>query len=198
MLKLVFLERIMSAPSLPEFPRALRLGRGALDTAELSECHGVICGLACRDSAITAGTCLDHLAALQLMVDPDAAMQDLIVELLETTVQQLDDEELGFDLWLPDDDEALEERTISLARWCAGFLAGLASGGQFDSLSEEALEAIDDLQQIGRAELTAPGGVDEDSEDDEEAFFEIAEYVRVVALMMREEFRGPGSDDVVH
>jgi uncharacterized protein YgfB (UPF0149 family) len=188
----------MSAPVLPDFQRSLRLGRGAPDAAELSECHGVICGLICRDSARTAGDCLDQLAALQLLVDPDRDLQDLLAELHAATRAQMDDEEMGFDLWLPDDEEPLEERTIALARWCAGFLAGLASGGQFDSLSEEALEAIDDLQQIGRAELTAPGEIDDDSEDDEEAFFEISEYVRIVALMMREEFRGPGSEDLIH
>jgi len=188
----------MSVPVLPDFQQALRLGKGTLGSAELAECHGIICGLICRQSAETADGCLGHLAALQLLVDPTPAIQELVVELHQSTVQQIDDEEMGFGLWLPDDDEPLEDRTIALARWCAGFLAGLASGGQFDSLSEEAREAIDDLQQIGRAELTAPGGVEEDSEDDEEAFFEISEYVRIVALMMREEFRGPGSDDVIH
>jgi len=188
----------MSVPVLPDFQHALSLARGSLGMAELAECHGVICGLVCRESAETANDCLHHLNALQSLVDPDPALQELVVELHESTVRQLDDEEMGFVLWLPDDDEPLEERTIALARWCAGFLAGLASGGQFDSLSEEAREAIDDLAQIGRAELTAPGGVDEDSEDDEEAFFEISEYVRIIALMMREEFRGPGSEDLIH
>jgi uncharacterized protein YgfB (UPF0149 family) len=188
----------MSVPVLPDFQHALRIARSVLGMAELAECHGVICGLVCREAAETANDCLHHLKALQLLVDPDSALQDLVVELHESTVRQLDDEEMGFALWLPDDDEPLEERTIALARWCAGFLAGLASGGQFDSLSEEAREAIDDLAQIGRAELTAPGGMDEDSEDDEEAFFEISEYVRIIALMMREEFRGPGSEDLIH
>jgi len=37
-----------------------------------------------------------------------------------------------------------------------------------------------------------------DSEDDEAALVEIVEYVRVVTLMMREDFRGPGSDDAIH
>jgi hypothetical protein len=99
---------------------------------------------------------------------------------------------------LPDDDEPLEERTIALGQWCMGFLAGLASGGQFNALSEEASEAIEDLQQIARAELTAAEGGAEDNEDDEQALAEIIEYVRVVALMMREDFRGPRSNDAIH
>jgi uncharacterized protein YgfB (UPF0149 family) len=99
---------------------------------------------------------------------------------------------------LPDDDELLEDRTIALAQWCGGFLAGLASGGEFEVLSEEGREAIDDLQQIARAELTAPEGEGPDNEEDEVAFTEIVEYVRVVTLMMREDFRGPGADDPIH
>ena len=113
-------------------------------------------------------------------------------------MQQLADEEMGFALWLPEDEEPLEERTISLAQWCAGFLAGLASGGQFEALSEEAREAIDDLQQIARAELTSPESAEQDSEEDEAALVEIIEYVRIVTLMIREEFRGPRSDDAIH
>ena len=188
----------MSVPVLPDFQQALRLGNGVLDASELAECHGVICGLICRQSAETASGCLYQLAALQLLVDPGPDMQGLITELHESTVRQLDDEELGFGLWLPGDDESLEERTIALARWCSGFLAGLASGGQFDSLSEEAREAVEDLQQIGQAELTMEGSEGQVSEEDEEALFEISEYVRIVALMMREEFRGPGTEDVIH
>ena len=188
----------MSAPALPDFQQAHRLGKGILDFAELAECHGVICGLICRLQDETVDGCMTHLAALQLLVDPEPEMQELVAKLHRGTLEQMNDEELGFELWLPDDEEALEERTIALAQWCSGFLAGLASGGQFDNLSEEAREALDDLQQIGRAELTAPSGDDTSPEDDEEALFEISEYVRIVALMMREEFRGPGSDDLIH
>ena len=67
-----------------------------------------------------------------------------------------EDEEFGFVLWLPDDEESLEERTIALAQWCSGFLAGLASGGQLDALSEEAKEAIEDLQQIAGQKFPRP------------------------------------------
>jgi len=188
----------MSAPELPDFQQALQIAAGTVDAAEMAECHGVICGLICRHAAETPNDCFVHLASLQLVVDTGPPMQELIVDLYENTCRQLDDEELGFTLWLPGDDEPLEERTIALAQWCSGFLAGLASGGQFDTLSDEASEALEDLQEIDRAELTAPGGTDEESEDDESALFEISEYVRIVALMMLEEFRGPGSDDVIH
>lgn len=192
----------MSAPALPDFQHSIRLSQGNLDAAELAECHGVLCGLLCRELAQSAGDYIHHLVALQLLAHPGEAMDVILSELFESTSRQLADEEMGFALWLPDDDEPLEERTIALAQWCMGFLTGLASGGPFETLSQEASEAIEDLQHIARAEISSAenGAKDnaEDNEEDEEALAEIIEYVRVVALMMREDFRGPGSDDAIH
>lgn len=188
----------MSAPSLPDFEHTLRLGQGNLDEAELAESHGLLCGLICRGGAETAGDYIDHLAAMRLLAEPGGALAAVMTELWGRTVRQLSDAEMGFELWLPADDEPLEDRTISLAQWCSGFLAGLGSGGQLDSLSPEAREAIDDLQQIARAELAVASGETAASEEDEQAYAEIVEYVRVVAMTMREEFRGPDEDEAIH
>ena len=187
----------MSAPSLPDFERTIQLSQGNLDPAELAECHGLLCGLLCRESIDNPGDYLSHLAAMKLVVDPGSALQGMLVESCENTVQQLADEDLGFTLWLPDDEEPLEERTIALAQGGSGFLAGLAPGGLLDALSEEAAEAMEDLQQIARADLSNPAGESGESEEDEVAYAEIVEYVRVVALMMREEFRGPNGGDAI-
>lgn len=188
----------MAAPSLPDFQRTLRLGRGDLDGARLAESHGLLCGLVCREASRNAGDFLRHLADMRLVIEPGEALNDALTEAWGSTVAQFEDEELGFKLWLPDDDEPLEERTEALARWCSGFLAGLGSGGQLDALSEEAREAIADLQEIARAELSAPAGDEPENEEDEAAYAEIVEYVRVVALVLREDFRGPQSNEVIH
>jgi uncharacterized protein YgfB (UPF0149 family) len=188
----------MSAPSLPDFERTLRLGQGNLDEAELAESHGLACGLICCRAAETPGDFLGHLAAMRLLPEQGGALAAVMTELWERTARQIDDEEMGFELWLPDDEEPLEDRTIALAQWCSGFLAGLGSGGQVDHLSDEAREAIGDLQQIARADLAAPPGEAAASSEDEEAYTEIVEYVRVVAMTMREEFRGPAEDEAIH
>jgi len=185
----------MTVPALPDFDRTVRLSQGNLDAAELSECHGLLCGLLCRESNGTANDFMTQLSAMQLLVNPASGLEAVMEEAFESTRRQLEDEEFGFSLWLPDDEESLEMRTIALAQWCSGFLAGLGSGGQLDALSDEAKEAIDDLQHIGRAEISSG---EEDNEEDETAFAEIVEYVRVVALMMREDFRGPASDEAIH
>jgi uncharacterized protein YgfB (UPF0149 family) len=188
----------MPAPSLPDFERTLRLGRGDLDAAGLAESHGLLCGLVCREASSNAGDYLQHLAAMRLVKDPGDALNQALTEAWQSTVAQFEDEEMGFALWLPDDDDPLEERTVALARWCSGFLAGLGSGGQLEALSEEAREAIGDLQEIARAELSAPAADDARIEDDEAAYAEIVEYVRIVALVLREDFRGPQENEAIH
>jgi uncharacterized protein YgfB (UPF0149 family) len=116
-------------------------------------------------------------------------------ELLSASRAQLADEDMGLALWLPDDSEILEERTMALAQWCRGFLAGLGSDDEsLDAMSEEANEALDDIQQISAAEVVDT----EESEDDENAFAEIVEYIRVAVLVIREDFRGPDAQDFIH
>lgn len=188
----------MSAPSLPDFEHTLKLSQGNLDAAELAECHGLLCGLLCCNANCTADEFMSHLSAMQLLPDPGAALGAVMVEAWENTVRQMEDEELGFELWLPDDDEMLEDRTLSLAQWCSGFLAGLGSGCTLEALSAEAREALEDMIEVSRAEISSEAGQVADSEEDEKAFTEIVEYVRIVALTLYEEFRGPGKSEAIH
>jgi uncharacterized protein YgfB (UPF0149 family) len=188
----------MAAPALPDFEHTLRLASSELDAAGLAESHGLLCGLVCRESCPNAGEYLQQLAAMRLVVDPDKALHAALTTAWRNTLEQFDDDEFAFSLWLPNDDEPLEERTVALARWCSGFLAGLGSGGQLEALSQEAREAINDLQEIARAELSAPAEDAEQNEEDEAAYAEIVEYVRVVALVLREDFRGPEAGEVIH
>jgi hypothetical protein len=117
-------------------------------------------------------------------------------DLLNATRTQLADPEMGFSLWLPNDEEMLEERTIALSHWCSGFLAGLGSSGDgtLNAMSDEANDALRDLQQISSADVTDT----DESDEDESAFAEIVEYIRIVILMIREDLRGPGGQDLIH
>ena len=206
----------MSPEPMPDFHHALMLSRGNLNAPDLAECHGVLCGLICRDGNITHDKFLAQLATLQLVVDPPEALGELLADAHTSTVQQLADMDMGFNLWLPDDDQPLDQRTDSLAQWCTGFLAGLGLGGALPALSEEATEALEDLRQIARASYPQVGMTDDEraavlemesdfddepdegEENDETAFMEIVEYVRVVTLMLCEEMRGPGVEDRIH
>lgn len=206
----------MSPDPMPDFHHALMLSHGNLNAAELAECHGVLCGLICRNGAVAHQDYLAQLATLQLVQDPGQALKELFADAHISTMQQLADMDLGFNLWLPDDDQPLEERTDALAQWCTGFLAGIGLGGELPTLSEEAVEALEDMRQIARANYPKIAITDADraevmdfaademddelqgDDSDETAFMEIVEYVRVVTLMMCEEMRGPGVEDRIH
>lgn len=211
----------MSPDPMPDFHHALLLSRGNLNAAELAECHGVLCGLICRNGAVSHQDYLGQLATLQLVENPGQPLKELFADAHISTMQQLADMDLGFNLWLPDDDQPLEERTDALAQWCTGFLAGIGLGGELPALSEEAVEALNDMRQIARANYPKVAITDADraevmdfaasvmdgddleagdegEESDENAFMEIVEYVRVVTLMMCEEMRGPGAEDRIH
>jgi len=189
----------MSIPQLPDFEQSLHLGEGSFDAAELAECHGVLCGLLAVSPQAGTDDFVRELGTLQLIEQPGEPVRKMLGELMHATCAQLEDEELGFRLWLPHDREPLEDRTEALARWCTGLLAGIATQGDLQALSGEASEAVRDLEQIARAGLSAGGEADSEArEEDEQALVEIAEYVRVVALMLREDFRGPEHGEAIH
>jgi len=186
----------MSNTHLPDFEHTLAIAQGNLEAHELSECHGVICGLLCRLPNASLDACLGLLEMLELVKQPDSGLKTSIEELLNSSQAQLADEDLGFSLWLPDDEEILEERTMALSNWCSGFLAGLGSSGDdtLKTMSEDTNEALKDLQKISTADVSDTTG----SEEDENAFMEIVEYIRVVILLIREDLRGPDGQDLIH
>lgn len=185
----------MPPPELPDLEEALARGGGTVAVAELAECHGVACGLVCRQCDSQGTDFIALLDTLQLLTDTGGKLLSTMQELHRATRAQLADEQFRLALWLPGDEEPLEERTAALAQWCTGFLAGLGSGGpRTADLSDEAREALRDLEEIARAEVE--GGISE--EEEEEAFMQIIEYVRVAALLVREELRGPGPRERIH
>lgn len=186
----------MSTSQLPDFEHTLALARGNLEASDLAECHGICCGLLCRRSNASLDTYMGLLDTLELVKDPSSGLKMSLEELLVASKKQLQDEELGISLWLPDDSETLEDRTMALSQWCSGFLAALGAGGEdrLKELSDDANEAIRDLKQISGADVTDTA----ESEEDENAYAEIVEYTRIVVLMIREDLRGPDARDAIH
>ena len=186
----------MSDTRLPDFEHTLAITQGNFEAAELAECHGVACGLLCRDPGASLDAFIGLLDMLELVKTPGSGFKMALEELLNSTRLQLVDEDMGLALWLPNDDETLEDRTMALSQWCAGYLAGLGSGGNdsISALSDDANEAMKDLQHISAADVTDTT----ESEEDENAFAEIVEYIRVVVLMIREDLRGPDGQDLIH
>lgn len=142
-----------------------------------SELHGALCGWMAGGGADTPDW-LSKVLADDLAPSPSAG--SALDRLWGVTRSQFEDRDFGFALLLPDDDAPLAERSEALFDWCRGFLGGfgLAAGAE-PPLSDESREALDDLAKLAAA-TPEPEGDDED----EAAYAEIEEFVRVAALLL--------------
>lgn len=102
--------------------------------------------------------------------------------LYDRTRSRLDDVSMEFELLLPGDDLPLAERGRELGAWCDSFLLGVGLGGlkQDMPLPQEVGEALRDLGAIAQVEPEAV-----EAEENEEAFAELVEYVRVAVMLVR-------------
>ncbi len=176
----------MSSPSLPVFDVvqselvALAVGMDADDL------HGSLCGFLAAGGASDStswpeGLALDAIAADRLRADQPLG------ELFAASVAQLNDDELGFQLLLPDD-AALDNRAEALLAWCRGFIGGFGlAGGR--TASDDAQEALADLGRIAATVLSF-----EDAEQDAQSLEELVEFVRIAVLLLNSE-REPVADD---
>lgn len=167
--------------------------------ANAAETHGTLCGLLCTaDRLDPLGWAQDVQAGkleVPRVLSSDAVSETLtpgdarapLVQLFRETLAQMEDPEFGFYPFLPDSDAPLAERADALAAWCQGFLYGLSLGGVEgeDALPAQAREVVQDLSEISRLGLET----DQDGEEEENAYAEVLEYVRMAVLLVREELR---------
>lgn len=138
------------------------------------EAHGMLCGLACGGLAEPQA----WFAQLGAARDPAPACTPLWT----ATVNALADDDLSFDLPLPDGAAPLNRRVAALGAWCSGFLSGLALAGVREAdLDDDAAEALRDLAEIARVDAAVREG-----EESERALAELDEFVRVGVLLIRE------------
>ncbi len=170
--------------------------------AELSaaECHGMFCGVLCANGRLNV-----EAMAMQVMgsVDKDDLMAQQSVQqisaMLTTTMAQLGGEDLDLQLLLPSDEAALSERTQALSAWCQGFAMGLSAGGvdKDTKLNKDASELLGDFMHISRT-LQSDTGFEHEGEEDEIAYAEVQEYVRVGVMLVNEELQSIRPDGQIH
>ena len=186
----------MPSYDLPEFSEATLMTEGVLLTDELSESHGLACGLLCAQPELPFETCFKAMQAQELVSDQNLRIKGFFEQLFEVSKYQLSDPECIFTLWLPSDQDSLSERSTALAAWCAGFLTGLSQifGDRLLDLTPEVSEIVRDFSEISRTARVS--GVEEEGE--EGALVEVQEFVRIAVLLLREELRGPEGYESVH
>ncbi len=142
------------------------------------ELHGSLCGFLSGGGQHDRQAWLARVMADPLLSPPEAG--GAMDRLYAASTRQLDSPDFEFELLLPGEDRPVSERGDGLVTWCRGFLGGfgLAAGAQ-PPLSEDSSEALADIARIAASDLSY-----EDPEADEAALAEVAEFIRVAALLL--------------
>jgi len=143
-----------------------------------AESHGLLCGIICAAGNADEDLWLEQILGKGNTLSALAqTCRELLARLYAETRLLLTSDEPGLVLLLPNDDTLLPLRSRALGQWCQGFLYGLALGGVGGN-SEQAgnlAEIMHDFFEISNAGFD-PEAADE---DEETAYLEIVEYVRV-------------------
>lgn len=155
-----------------------------------SEAHGTLCGLLCAQQPFDAQTWLLHTLITTDSENPSVAFaRSLLERLAESTANQLNASDYDFTLLLPDDEHALQTRTLAVSRWCQGFLEGLrlARVAHPEILPDDAGEVMRDIMEISKAARFQV----EESNESEADFTELVEFLRAGIRLVYEELHAP-------
>lgn len=146
-----------------------------------SQLHGVMCGYLCAGAGQLGEAYLRTLTINKRGEDARVAAQALF-NLYTISQHQMDEDHFKFMLLLPDDDQALSIRAQAFSEWCNGFtqtmlLAGIQPAQLFDEEAQDAFVHLEEFAQLDYESLQV-------SEDDEKAFMEVTEYVRMAILRL--------------
>ncbi len=148
-----------------------------------AESHGCLCGALCITTQYSLDRWLDEI----IPEEEERAQADrqALGLLFADTLQALRGGEMDFELLLPDDETPLESRAAALSQWCQGFLYGFGIGqpSKLAQLPATVDEVLRDLTHIGRATVELGEG----SEEEEEAYLQVMEYVRVGVQLIHDE-----------
>ena len=154
-----------------------------------AQTHGLLCGRLAI-AGVAAGP--DWLQQILEESDPNnaayGACQRLLDTLYQLTFWQFSERLSEFEPLLPDDQEDVMLRAPALGHWCEGYLHGLVSSKHGDELkkqlaAEPLSDIIKDMLQITRAALDE----EVDAEENEVAYTELVEYLRVAAQLCYEQ-----------
>lgn len=166
------------------FPEVARTLEDLSSSVPAAEAHGCLCGALCTTAHYSMERWLE-----EIIPDADKRADDdnqqALRLLYADTLKAVRGDEMDLELLLPDDDSPLEARAAALSLWCQGFLYGFGTGEPVkdDELPPNVGEVLRDLTHIGRASVELEGG----SEEEEAAYTEVVEYVRVGVQLIHDE-----------
>lgn len=158
-----------------------------------SELHGILTGLVITKQGEAADEPEELIRLCGLPQTTSPAFLKVISEWMSNMLTSFEDvSRFDLELLLPGDDAPLAERTEALGDWVKGLQLGVTTGGLTDpssQLSKDGAEIWDDLHEIGNIEPAR-----EESEEAEEQWVNVLEYVKVGAYTLAQEFAEIQSD----
>lgn len=150
-----------------------------------AELHGLLLGRSCAGAGFAIDPWLVDAAEL-LGAAPQDNVRQALIGLQEMVKGELCGDEVTVVLLLPSDEAPLHERAVALGQWCQGFLGGFGLTARDSALSAEAMEVLQDLAAIAQVQNAL-----EESEDGENDYMEVMEYLRVAPLLLFSECAKP-------
>ncbi|NQZ87542.1 MAG: UPF0149 family protein [Colwellia sp.] len=157
-------------------------------TAHGAELHGVLTGLVCAGFTFESD---DYIAMINDLFNNGEGLprevKSTVKSMFAKVWHDIIDDSYSFQLMLPDDDESIVERGHALSVWVQGFNLGFGLQQKDKAVySEDVKEVLIDFVEIANLSDEM-----EEDEDTEKAYFEIAEYVRISALLCFTELGSP-------
>lgn len=179
---------IMNQKSMPDFQT---LNHALSDTTlklHPSEAHGLISGVLSGDASGKT-----PWEAIVTGDDDPAKTRELLQTLFEASAAQLDEFLFEFQLIMPPDSEDLTVRAEALTLWCQGFLTGLKLAkvqivGRSPSDMTEAINDMIEIAKMNYEDVVA-------NEEDEAAYIELVEYVRMAAILIYQEMHEQNAEN---
>lgn len=178
----------MTQISLPSYSElTLSLG-DTMFNLHASQAHGVVCGILAANSTMT------DWEKIITGGDENGGTRELLHVVYDGSSQQLKDFLFEFQLLLPNEEESLQDRAEALSLWCQGFLTGLkAAGESVEGRGHgEASEAIADMVEVAKMEYEEVV----DTEEDETAYLELVEYVRMAVILIYQDLHGQDTSEL--
>ena len=171
----------MTQPAvLPDFDQIVDILQAIDSYMDAAELHGLMTGSLCFGVTTMSNEWLEAVLgdAKEVMVKK---VRQALQHLFDICQQQLRAFDFEFELLLPAENEDINIRLEALSMWCQGFLLGVKLTKTGATLTPDVQDALKDIAEVSKADLTTELT---GTQEDEESFVDLSEYVRMAVMLV--------------
>ncbi len=176
--------------SLPNYIEFTNILQNFQKIAHASFFHGAVCGCIC-------GGMIDINQQWKMFFkgqQKDESVLLALQQLCDASLQQLKEFSFDFSLLLPDDETDINSRAEALGLWSQGFLVGLEQA-QVPITNRPPGEVTDSIHDFVEISKISFGDI-ATTEEDETAYAELVEYVRLSVIMIFQDLQQNNTNTV--